>query len=95
MKEYKQGNIAYDLFISQMKSIRQDLTVQHIRNSFTVEVYEENLKISLFENDIIQVKHCQTNLWEFYREGLYHSKETRGKFISYNFITLILEEKYK
>jgi hypothetical protein len=62
-KEYKQGNIAYDVLIPQMKSIRQDLTVQHVRSAFTVEVYEENFKISLFENDIIQVKQCQANLW--------------------------------
>ena len=58
-------------------------------------MYEENFKISLFENDVIQVKHCQANLWELYREGLFSSKEVRSKFISYNFVSLIMEEKYK
>jgi hypothetical protein len=67
LAQHKQGTTTYDLLISQFKSIRQDLTVQHVRNGFTVEVYEENLKMSLFENDIIQVKHCQANLWELYR----------------------------
>jgi SAC3 family protein LENG8/THP3 len=62
-EEYRQGKVPYDALISQMKSIRQDLTVQHIRSPFTVEVYEENFKISLFENDIIQLKQCQANLW--------------------------------
>lgn len=63
ISEFKKGSIPYDMLLSQLKSVRQDLTVQHIRNSFTVEVYEENFKLSLFENDVIQVKHCQANLW--------------------------------
>ena len=63
LEGYKRGTTAYDNFISQMKSIRQDLTVQHIQNGFTVEVYEENFRVSLFENDVIQVRHCQANLW--------------------------------
>lgn len=63
LEEYKQGRKTYDYLISQLKSIRQDLTVQHIRNAFTVEVYEENLKMSLFEKDSIQLKQCQGNLW--------------------------------
>ena len=79
------------MLISQLRSIRQDVTVQHIRDPFAVEVYEENFKFSLFENDIIQVKHCQANLWELYREGIYRDKDERSKFIGYNFTTLILE----
>jgi hypothetical protein len=41
------------------------------------------------------VRHCQANLWELYREGHYSTIEIRDRFISYHFLILILEEKYK
>jgi hypothetical protein len=37
-KYYKDKN--YEYLISELRSIRQDLTVQHIKNCFTVQVYE-------------------------------------------------------
>ena len=62
LEQYKKGK-SYDYIIEQLRSIRQDLTVQNIKNSLTVQVYEENLKLSLFEGDTAQFKHCQTTLW--------------------------------
>lgn len=62
LNRYKEG-CSYEYLISEFKSLRQDLTVQHIKNGLTVQVYEENMRISLFEGDTAQFKHCQTTLW--------------------------------
>jgi len=76
----------YSWICSQFKSLRQDLTVQRIKNDFTVTVYEIHARMALEVGDLVEYNQCQSMLKGLYDLGIQGKAE---EFTAYRILMLI------
>ncbi|KAI0741552.1 SAC3/GANP/Nin1/mts3/eIF-3 p25 family-domain-containing protein [Daedaleopsis nitida] len=86
LKKRWREKATYNWICSQFKSLRQDLTVQRIKNEFTVTVYEIHARMALEVGDMVEYNQCQAMLRNLYELGIPGKVE---EFTAYRILMLL------
>ncbi|SCV74916.1 BQ2448_7945 [Microbotryum intermedium] len=85
-QKWKDGEVTYPWICDQFKSMRQDLTVQRIKNEFVVQVYEIHGRLALENGDLGEFNQCQGQLRDLFKLGIPGHRE---EFLAYRILYLL------
>ena len=97
-EKWKSREWTYDQLKEQLKSIRQDLTVQHAKGPLAVSAYETHARVALEHDDLAEYNQCQTVLKTLHERYINEEKfkDARGEFAAYRLLyALIADETAK
>ncbi|KAI9271893.1 SAC3/GANP/Nin1/mts3/eIF-3 p25 family-domain-containing protein [Phascolomyces articulosus] len=77
----------YKYACEQLKSIRQDMTIQGIRDKFAVTIYEYHARMALLMGDLSEYNQCQSQLRELYNDD--KITNINSEFIAYEILYLL------
>eukprot|EP01117_Protostelium_nocturnum_P011830 TRINITY_DN4310_c0_g2_i4.p1 TRINITY_DN4310_c0_g2~~TRINITY_DN4310_c0_g2_i4.p1 ORF type:complete len:382 (-),score=137.55 TRINITY_DN4310_c0_g2_i4:40-1185(-) len=90
-QRFEEKEVNYNYFSDQMKSIRQDLTVQNIKNSFLCRVYFDHMKAASTNNDMQEFLVCLACLENLGVDQIL-SLSQQAKVLSCRLLTCYLQE---
>ncbi|CAI4053789.1 Thp3p SKDI_16G3090 [Saccharomyces kudriavzevii IFO 1802] len=93
MEKYQSKVATYTYLCDQFKSMRQDLRVQMIENSFTIKVYQTHARIALENGDLGEFNQCQNRIMALF-ENPTIPKKSYSEFVCYSILYSMLTEDY-
>ena len=94
-EKWKSREWTYDQLKEQLKSIRQDLTVQHAKGPLAVSAYETHARVALEHDDLAEYNQCQTVLKTLHERYINEEKfkDARGEFAAYRLLYALIADE--
>ena len=77
------GEADYAATCEGLKSIRQDLTVQHVRDELTAAVYETHARVALEARDVPSFLQCAAACKALHEDGVVGGPKAKAEFAAY------------